>query len=211
MPNVSPDSLGDMLRRIGINRYSMVRFMKSIRKDDRSLAVDFKHVLSMSEGIISATLGHNSMDEHLPQVQDLFLVSLGHDSPTYFRILAGSINSIASLTTSIGESGVKRIVLVADTRFYSSSNIRDLDSNGMSYIIPMRRNSMFIDYPQPGEKHFMFQDLPLFYSKYSHEKSRVYTLRKSFLKAEEEKEFLRRNEKITESTIAKLRERMGII
>ena len=209
--HVSPDSLGDMLRRIGIDRNSMIRFMKSIMKDDRYLAVDLTHVLSMSEGIISATLGHNSMDEYLPQVQVLFLFSLDHDSPAYFRILPGSINSVASLMTSIEESGVKRIVLVADTGFYSSSNIRDLDSSGMSYIIPMRRNSRIIDYSQLGEKHFMFQDHPIFYSKYTHGNSRVYTFRNDFLKAEEEKDFLRRNQKITESTIAKARERMGTI
>ena len=209
--HVSPDSLGDMLRRIGTDRNSMVRFMKSIMKDDRYLAVDLTHVLSMSEGIISATLGHNSMDEYLPQVQVLFLFSLDHDSPAYFRILPGSINSVASLMTSIEESGVKRIVLVADTGFYSSSNIRDLDSKGMFYIIPLRRNSRIIDYSRSGEKHFMFQDHPIFYSKYPHGNSRVYTFRNDFLKAEEEKDFLRRNEKVSESTLAKVRERMGTI
>ena len=137
--HVPPDSLGDMLRRIGNDRNSMGRFMKSIMKDDRYLAVDLTHVLSMSEGIISATLGHNSMDEYLPQVQVLFLFSLDHDSSEYFRMLPCSINSVASLMTSIEESGVKRIVLVGNTGFYFSSNIRDLDSKGMFYIIPLRR------------------------------------------------------------------------
>ena len=108
------------------------------------------------------------MDEYLPQVQVLFLFSLDHDSPAYFRILSGSINSVASLMTSIEESGLKRIVLVADTGFYSSSNIRDLDSKGMLYIIILRRNSRIIDYSRSGEKDFMFQDHPIFYSKYPH-------------------------------------------
>ena len=39
----------------------------------------------------------------------------------------------------------------------------------------------------------------------------VYTFRNDFLKAEEEKDFLGRNEKFTESTIAKVRGRMGTI
>ena len=76
--HVSPDSLGPMLRRIAMNRSSISGFMKALMKDDRYLAVDLTHVLSMSEGIISATLGHNSMDEFLPQVQLLFLFSLDH-------------------------------------------------------------------------------------------------------------------------------------
>ena len=113
----------------------------------------------MSEGIISATLGHNSMEEYLPQVQVLFLFSLDHDSPAYFRIMPGSINSVASLVTSIRESGVKRIVLVADTGFYPSSNVSDLDSMGISYIIPLKRNSKIIDYSTDGEKHFIRRDV----------------------------------------------------
>ena len=64
--HVSPDSLDPMLRRICMDRFSISGFMKTLMKDDRYLAVDLPHVLSMSEGIISATLGHNSMDEFLP-------------------------------------------------------------------------------------------------------------------------------------------------
>jgi len=180
-------------------------------RDDHYLAVDLTHVLSMSEGIISATLGHNSMEEYLPQVQVLFLFSLDHDSPAYFRILPGSINSVASLMTSMDESGVKRIVLVADTGFYSSSNIRDLDSRGIFYIIPLRRNSRIIDYSTGREKHFMFQDHPIFYRRYSNGDNTVYTFRNYFLKAEEEKDFIRRNEKISETMLTKARERMGTI
>jgi len=209
--HVSPDALSDMLRRIGMDRSSMVQFMKSMMKDDHYLAVDLTHVLSMSEGIISATLGHNSMEEYLPQIQVLFLFSLDHDSPAYFRILPGSINSVASLMTSIDESGVKRIVLVADTGFYSSSNIRDLDSMGISYIIPLRRNSKLIDYSTDGEKHFMFQDHPIFYRRYSNGDNTVYTFRNDFLKAEEEKDFIGRNEKVSGSMLKKARERMGTI
>ncbi|MFG1450066.1 MAG: hypothetical protein AAE983_05435 [Thermoplasmataceae archaeon] len=47
--------------------------MKSIMKDDRYLAVGPTHVLSMSDGGLSATLGHNSMEEYLLQVQVLVL------------------------------------------------------------------------------------------------------------------------------------------
>jgi len=209
--HVSPDSLGDLIRRIGMDRNSMVRFMKSMMSGDRYLAVDLTHVLSMSESVISATLGHNSMDEYLPQVQILFLFSLDHDSPAYFRIMPGAINSVASLVTSMEESGAGKIVLVADTGFYSSSNVNDLDSMGILYIIPLRRNSKLIDYSTDGEKHFMFQDHPIFYHKYSKENHTVFTFRNNFLKAEEEGDFIRRNEKISETMLKKAREKMGTI
>lgn len=100
---VSPDSLGDMLRNIGMDRSSITGFMKSFMRDERYLAVDLTHILSMSEGVISATLGHNGKEEYLPQVQLLFLFSTGRDAPAYFRILPGAINSVMSLRVTMEE------------------------------------------------------------------------------------------------------------
>ena len=59
----------------------MVRFMQSLMKGSRYMALDLTHVLSMSEGIISATLGYNSTSGFLPQVQLALLFSLDHDAP----------------------------------------------------------------------------------------------------------------------------------
>ena len=207
--HVSPDALGPMLRTIGMDRKAMVDFMKSFMRNDRYLAVDLTHVLSMSENVISATLGHNSMDEFLPQVQLLFLFSLDHDAPAYFRILPGSINSVASLKISMEESGVKNIVLVSDTGFCSRSNLSALDSLGISYIIPLKRNSKLISYDSKMERHFMFQGHPIFYRKYSSSGKIMFTFRNNFLKAEEEKDFLERNK--SAKTFEAIRDRMGTI
>ena len=207
--HVSPDALGPMLRSIGTDRKAMVDFMKSLMKDDRYLAVDLTHVLSMSEGIISATLGHNSTEEYLPQVQLLFLFSLDHDMPAYFRILPGSINRVASLKLSMEESGAKRIVLVSDTGFYSESNTSAMDSMGVFHIMPLKRNSRLIDYSTEGERHFMFQDHPIFYRKYESSGHTMYTFWNDFLKAEEEKDFLAGSG--SPARFRALRDRMGTI
>ncbi len=192
---VSPDSLGDMLRNIGMDRSSITGFMKSFMRDERYLAVDLTHILSMSEGVISATLGHNSKEEYLPQVQLLFLFSIGRDAPAYFRILPGAINSVMSLRVTMEESGASNVVLVADTGFYSSKNVKDLDGMGIFFIIPLKRNSKLIEYSMEQERHFMFQDHPIFYSKYQRDGRSMFTFRNDFLKSEEEKDYLKRHEK----------------
>ncbi|EQD75588.1 transposase IS4, partial [mine drainage metagenome] len=209
--HVSADVPGDMLREIGIDRKAMTDFMKSFMKDERYLAVDLTHVLSMSEGVISATLGHNSMEEYLPQVQILFLFSLDHDTPAYFRVLPGAINSVMSLKITMEETRSSKIVMVADTGFYSMKNVGDLEGMKIFFIIPLKRNSKIIDYSMHEERHFMFQDRPVFYSRYKRDGRTVYTFRNDFLKAEEEKDYLRRHEKGSESAFRKLGERMGTI
>ncbi|MDG7035523.1 MAG: transposase, partial [Nitrososphaerota archaeon] len=143
---VSPESLSEMLRNIGTDRKAMVDFMKKFIKDEKYLAVDLTHILSMSDSVISATLGHNSMEVYLPQVQLLFLFSLDHGVPVYFRITPGSVTCIMSLSIAMQESGVKNALVVADTGFYSARNIAGLEGMGLFYIIPLKRNSKLINY-----------------------------------------------------------------
>ncbi len=206
---VSPDSLGKILKDIGIDRSSMIKFMKSLMKGSRYLAMDLTHVISMSEGIISATLGHNSTSEFLPQLQIALLFSMDHDAPSYFRVLPGAINSVASLKMTLEESGISHAVLVADTGFYSASNISDLESMKLSYIIPLKRNSRLLDYSFRKERNFMFQDHPVFYSRYDRSARTMYTFRNDFLKAEEEKDYLSRWK--SDARFMKIRDRMGTI
>ncbi len=161
-------------------------------KDERYLAVDLTHILSMSEGVISATLGHNSKNEYLPQVRLLLLFSIGRDTPAYFRILPGAINSVASLHVTVEESGVSDVVFVADTGFYSSTNVKELDGMGIFFIIPLKRNSKLIDYSTEQGRHLMFQAHPIFYSRYKSNGRSMLTFLNDFLKAEEEKDMLRR-------------------
>ena len=125
--------------------------------------------------------------------------------------MPGAINSVASLKTSIEDSGVNRIVLDAYTGFYSSSNIQDLDPWKIHYIIPLRMNSKLIDYSTGDERYFMFEDHPISYRKNSHGGNTLYIFMNDFLKAEEQKDLLRRNEKVSASALPKARERMGTI
>ncbi len=165
----------------------------------------------MSENIISATLEHNSVEEYLPQIQVLFLFSLDHDMPAYFLMLPGSINSVASLKTTMEETERKSIALAADTGFYYRSNTEALSSMGIYFIMPMRRNSRLIDYTISMEKHFMFQDHPIFYYRCIRDDLTVFTFRNDFPKAAEEKDHLRRHEKGSETAFRRPRERMGTI
>lgn len=70
----------------------------------RAMALDLTHALSMSEGIISATLGQNSTSEFLTHVQLVLLFSSDHDTPAYFKVVPGTINSVMSSRITVEES-----------------------------------------------------------------------------------------------------------
>jgi transposase len=66
--------------------------------------------------------------------------------PAYFRTVVGSISSVSSLSRSIKESGAKDVVLVGDKGFYSANNIKELEKEGLHYMLPLKRDSSLIDY-----------------------------------------------------------------
>jgi transposase len=131
----------------------------------------------------------------LSQVQSLLLFSIGDDAIAYFCILPGAINSVTSLRATKEESGVSDVFLVADTGIYSSKNVKDLDGMGIFFIVPLKRNSKMIDYSMEQGRHFMFQGHSIFYSRYQSNGRPVFSYLNYLLKAEEEKNYLRRHEK----------------
>ena len=128
--------------------------------------------------------------------------------PIYYRILAGSIRDVSSLVISMAESGVKNIVLVSDKGFYSLDNINEIYDDKINYILPLKRNSQFIDYSQlmqAGKNgfdgHFIFEKTIIWYYEHIFDEKRIVTFLDERLKVDEEKDLLIRvNEKKHELT-----------
>ncbi len=182
-----PKHIGDMLGSVGMDRSSITKFLERFLPKARYLAVDLTHVFSFSDNMISAVLGHDPQERGLPLVQVLFLFNLEDHEPAYFRILPGSITSVMS-STIMSETGLSDIVLVADTGFYSADNMKKIRGMGIHYIVPLKRNSRLINYDTERKNYFIFENRPVWYS---HERDVILFLDPG-LKAEEEKDFLRR-------------------
>ena len=143
---LSPGYVGDMLRQIGKDRGSIKVFLQRFISGEEFALIDLTHVVSLSEGIISAVTGYNTKKEFLPQIHINFLFSLDTYMPSYFRIVPGSIRDVSSLTLTVKEAGVKNTVLITDKGFYSEDNVLELGGEGIHFIIPLKRNSSLIDY-----------------------------------------------------------------
>ena len=111
---LSPKKVGNMLREIGKERERIKVFLKQFIYGNDFALVDLTHVFSLSENVISSVPGYNSKGEFLPQIHMIFLFSLGHHMPSYFRIVAGSIRDVSSLVLTVKEAGIKNAVLITD-------------------------------------------------------------------------------------------------
>lgn len=167
---VSSRTLSDILQIIGKQRNLVKTFLSKYIIPGESIVVDLTHVFSKSENIISATLGRNADQDYTPQINLLLLFSLDRMQPMFYRLLPGSIRDVSSLLLSIEESGVKDIIIIGDKGFYSENNTEELDIGHRNYILPLKRNSLLIDYSPMGEAgkkgfegHFLFEKRVIWY------------------------------------------------
>jgi len=226
---LSPKKVGNLLREIGKERERIKVFLNQFISGNDFALIDLTHVFSLSENVISSVPGYNSKGEFLPQIHMIFLFSLDHHMPSYFRIVAGSIRDVSSLVLTVKEAGIKNVVLITDKGFYSEANILALvkeRKEGLRYIIPLKRNSSLIDYSRIGQGnrkafdgYFLFEKRAIWYYKYELEGGnlkgkKVIVFLDERLRAEEEKDYLSRIEKNDTATLDNFFEnqhRMGTI
>ena len=226
---LSPKKVGNMLREIGKERERIKVFLKQFIYGNDFALVDLTHVFSLSENVISSVPGYDSKGEFLPPIRMIFLFSLDHHMPSYFRIVAGSIRDVSSLVLTVKEAGIKNAVLITDKGFYSKTNILALvkeKKDELHYIIPLKRDSSLIDYTkirQGNRKsfdgYFLFEKRAIWYYKYELEDGdlkgkKVIVFLDERLRAEEEKDYLSRLEKNDTATLDnffKIQHRMGTI
>jgi transposase len=208
--HVSPKKIGDLLGELGKERGKIRKFLSTFISGTEFAIIDVTQVFSFSENIISSTLGYNSKKEFSPQVNMVFLFSLDHHMPAYFRMVPGSIRDVSSFVLTVKESGVKNVVLIGDKGFYSEDNVKDLKAlkqGGIHYILPLKRNLSLIDYRkiQSGDKrnfdgYFPFEKRVIWYYSYnSVDERKITVFLDGKLKAEEEKDSLIREEEVEEN------------
>jgi transposase len=198
--DVSERRIGDFIRTLGAERGVVEKFLKHFIIGAEYIAVDLTHVFSLSENVISSTLGHNCKHEFVPQINLFYLFSLDRMMPAYFRVVVGSVASVSSLKLSIKESGAENVVIVGDKGFYSAENVEGLELDKLRYILPLKRDSSLIRYEiiKTGDKKsfegfFRFEKRIIWYYEYATANERkVIVFLDDKLRAKEEKDLLTR-------------------
>ncbi|GCC10758.1 transposase DDE domain protein [archaeon] len=205
--HLSPKTVRNMLREVGKERGNIKAFIRQFISGSDFAIIDLTHVFSLSENVISSVPGYNSKKEFLPQIHMIFLFSLDQHTPSYFRMVPGSIRDVSPLVLTVKESGVNNVVLIGDKGFYSENNVLGLEAEKLHYILPLKRNSSLIDYSmiQKGDRraldgYFMFEKRTVWYYSYKLKEGElngktVVIFIDERLKAEEEKDYLSRIEK----------------
>lgn len=224
--HLSPKVIGNLLGDIGRDRERTKAFLRQFVSGNEFLLIDLTHVFSLSENIISSVPGYNSERDFLPQIRLIFLFSLDHHMPAYFRMVAGSIRDVSSLALTIKEAGVQHAALIGDKGFYSEDNVLALEKEDLHYILPLKRNSSLIDYSKikTGDRrafdgYFLFEKRAIWYYSYKLcagelTGRQITVFMDERLRVEEEKDYLSRTDKENTTvleTFFTIQHRMGTI
>ena len=194
--SVTPKNLSKLLYSIGTHRKKSVDFMKNFIEGDQAI-IDVTQIFSLSENMISATLGHNGNDCGLPQINMALLLSVEKKQPSFFRLVPGCISDVSIVTATIQEAGVKNAILIGDKGFYSGPNVKFLEKNRLGYVLPIKRNNLLIEYEPltTGDKkdldgYFLFEKRVVWFKERNTKGKHVILYLDSKLRTEEEKDLL---------------------
>ena len=200
--NLSKNTLTELISNVGKNRPAIAQFLRHFLTGSEHIVFDTTHIISQSQGMQMNQYGYNSPGDFDPQVNLFYMFSTDKQEPAYYRIFPGNIHGIKALKLTIKESNLHNCVTIGDKGFFSEENISLLEEAGLQYILPLKRNSAWIDYSRLSSRsytdaydgHFLYAKRPIFYYQIYHEDKNIFVFMDPRLRLEEESAYLNRIE-----------------
>jgi transposase len=133
--------LSSFLERLSSKDAAMTSFYGSlIDGEAETLIFDITSLSSASRNIDWLEYGYNRDGLDLPQVNLGLVLSLHRHIPLYFKLFPGSINDVVTLKNLVAEVkafGITKSLFILDRGFYSESNIKEMNSEEIDFILPL--------------------------------------------------------------------------
>lgn len=185
---ISPKSLSAMLKRIGKDQNGQKKIFMKIMKKNEIVAYDTSALFSYSPGMRMAEFGHNNNDLMLPMIRIIMGFSRLRDEPCYIRLVPGSISDIDTLRKT-EEEMPPGTLFVMDRGFIDDDNFGKMDTDGLYFITPLKRDSKIPDYSAEQKGFFMFRKRAIRYSSKTIASYDVHLFEDILLRAAEENEY----------------------
>ena len=185
---VSPKSLSAMLRRTGKDQNKQKKIFMKLMKKKEVIAYDTSALFSYSSGIRMAEYAHNNNDLVLPLIRIIMGFSRMRDEPCYMRLVPGSTADIDTLRKTEEEMS-SGTLFVMDRGFIDDDNFGKMDTRGMYFITPLKRDSKIPDYSSKKDGFFMFRKRAIRYSTRTVKNYDIHIFEDILLRADEENEY----------------------
>jgi transposase len=137
-------SLSAAMRSLGMRRAAMEAFMREfVPSGDWFALFDGTPLVCNSRNIREAQRGYNSRGCKDPQVNLMYALALKDDgiAPVFYKRYPGCIRDVSAFRDMADAMGLASALVIADRGFTKKSECDRLRRGGISYILPLRRNS----------------------------------------------------------------------
>lgn len=184
-----------LLQQLGERHKERIEYLRSFSTQSDCIIVDTTNMKTSASQSMFAKYGYNSEMSWESQASLLYIYSKKRIQPIYYRLLPGNIRDVKAFKISLKEAKIKDATVIADKGFFSESNVEELCSENLSFIIPLRRNNSYIDYSLLGANrlYFKYLDAYIWYKTITlPSKLSVTVFLNPSLKAQEEQDYLSR-------------------
>lgn len=202
---VSAKAISELIKDLGSDRKPLTDYMKQLAGSENYILIDATSIVSYSNNLTKVITGLSKNKCYEPIFNLLYFYSPHNYLPAYYRLFNGNIKDVKMLVIAIKESSFKDIIIIGDKGFFSEENLLLLEGENLNYIIPLRRNSLLIDYKKyenltKSKNHFLFEKRVIYYDSYKLSNGRfIYLFVDEQMMIKEKRDFIIRMQKEIES------------
>ena len=201
--HLSPNTVSSTLKIIGSDYDAQRKLFTRLLTGSKYIIFDLSSLFTRSENIRLAEKGYNPKHLHIRQINMAMFFSHEKRMPALLKPIPGSIRDPKVFRSLMQEYPLKKCIIIADR----GSSPETLKESGAEYIIPLRNNSILIDYSLRIEKSFSFNGRGINASKKSTDSGFLYMYEDTLLRYEQESSFISRISEGREDQLSLLKKR----
>lgn len=190
---VSPKHLSEVLKEIGQGKTWWYDFFTDLIDNGSFLLYDLTAVFSRSQNIKRAEKGYNPDRLYIDQLGVVLAFSTATDLPAGVEVFWGSMKDITTFREFLEVLEPEKIGFIVDRGIFSQDLIEDFDEKGINYVVPLRKNSKYIDLRWlHWQEPFMYRERAIRWARRHTELGTLYVFEDPELLGEQRKALMRR-------------------
>jgi transposase len=140
---LSPTTISTTITKIGTQRKNLETAMLELSKSITNIIINGSKITSRSHQISLAQVGYNTNHTWDSQVNVMYVFERSElPAPVFYRCVFGNIPDVSAMELTMHAMNREgSFTVVGDTGFASAANFEMLQTSGMSYVIPLKRNT----------------------------------------------------------------------
>lgn len=142
---VNPKHLSSVLKSVGKEKTWWHDLFSGLMETDDLLLYDLTTVFSQSQNIKRAEKGYNRKKLYINQIGVILAFSTENNLPAGVDVFRGSVKDITTFKEFLELLKPDEVGFIVDRGLFSEPLIKDLRKEGLSYVMPLRKDSKYID------------------------------------------------------------------